>query len=283
LATLNLGLARSIWQTFSVPTVYFDKNKLFGGTVMSKLVLIAVLMLTSSPCYAAAVAIWTAPWTYTPTSSITPPDVAPAFADAGNGAAGAAGELLSGTPAVSKAKAGAMNSSVIQVAPSAKARVDFTRPFTLSGSPGGWDVWLTVLTTGTFTNEGTGASAQLERYAQIFQTSPILSSTFASTGMIVQGGPANCCAPITTLHDTVPDGNYETMGYLLTTASGPVSTTFGSASANFFDTMTVITYATPMGVPENSTWAMMAIGFAGLGLLSSLARVSGAGLEKKAK
>jgi hypothetical protein len=250
---------------------------------MGKLVFITVLMLTGSPCNAAAIAIWTAPWTYTPAASITPPNIAPAFADASNGAAGAAGELLSGTPAVSKAKAGAMNSSVIQIAPSAKARVDFTRPFTLSGSPGGWDVWLTVLTNGTFTNEGTGASAELERYAAIWQTAPILSSTFASTGMIVQGGPANCCAPITTLHDMVPNGTYETMGYLLTTASGPISTTFGSASANFFDTMTVITYATPIGVPENSTWAMMAIGFAGLGLVSSLARTSGYGRDRTTK
>jgi hypothetical protein len=38
-----------------------------------------------------------------------------------------------------------------------------------------------------------------------------------------------------------------------------------------------------MGVPENSTWAMLAIGFAGLGLLSSLARVSGTGLNGTTK
>jgi hypothetical protein len=252
---------------------------------MGKFVFVAVLMLTGSPCYAAAIAIWTAPWTYTPTASTLPFGLTTAdlFADAGNGAAGAAGELLSGTTAVSKAKAGAMNSGVFVAGTSAKARVDFTRPFTLSGSPGGWDIWLTVLTTGKFTNVGTGASAELERYAAIWQTTPILASTFANTGMIVQGGPGDCCAPITTLHDEVPDGNYKTEGFLLTTASGPHSPNLATASANFFDTMTVITYAMPIGVPENSTWVMMAIGFAGLGLLSSRARVTRAGLGRKTK
>jgi hypothetical protein len=228
------------------------QNNLFGGTAMGKFVFLAVLMLTGSPCCAKAIAMWTAPWTYTPTASTLPFGLTTAdlFADAGNGAAGAAGELLSGTPAVSKAKAGAMNSGVFVAGTSAKARVDFTRPFTLSGSPGGWDIWLTVLTSGTFTNVGTGASAQLERYAAIFQTSPIMSGTFASTGMIVQGGPTPCCAPITTLKDVVPDGTYETMGYLLITASGPHSATFGAASANFFDTMTVITLQRPWGFPR---------------------------------
>lgn len=266
-------------------------------------IVIAVAVIGGpGPVHASPIAEWSEPWQpFLLNEPIVGSGItkeafgASATADGQKNDLGAAGDPLPDTDAVAKAMSRAV-SNTFGTRSVAQAQVQFWRDFTLSGSPGGWDVTLSGTLVGSLgihkdftSSEMTMTEVNVKGYLAtggtiIIATEPTLAPPSANTLMTLFALPSetvrldlppgpplpepdhrmdqavNLVDSVTT---HVPDGSYTTLGFLY--VRGGIEANLGgpgSAESLFFDSFVVSTTAVP--VPEPTTGLLLCIGLAAL-------------------
>ncbi|HZL27511.1 MAG TPA: hypothetical protein VFC39_13380 [Acidobacteriaceae bacterium] len=213
-----------------------------------------MLVVPAPPAlHATPIAVWTQPWQVTLGALIASGD---AVLSRGFGAVGSANEPLPGTSAVANSLSNVF--AALGADSIANTGVNFSRTFTLSGSPDGWFVTLDSSLDGLMIAGGPDDSpaAHLIAFAVISGE----GSTFEpyNDNVTATVNAPNNIVPISqakTHAIILPDGTYTVIGEILTEATvngysmvGPITIgdPAGRASSNFADSFTVTTNATPL-------------------------------------
>jgi hypothetical protein len=176
---------------------------------------------------------------------------------------GVIGQPLPGTSAVAQSSS-SVTSSVFSDSV-AQTGLTFTRFFSLEGSPGGWNVTLSSLLTGTLSADGAAYSpfANVMALVDVVGVAALVEPYGVSASATATADPVTVGVSIPqSLSTNLPDGLYEVSGELLTTAQvkegGLLSG--GSASSDFFNTFVASVDATPNAVPEPATFGTITLG-----------------------
>ncbi len=228
------------------------------------------LLPAAQPGRAAAIAAWVTPWSVTLDGKIEAGNASDrrSFGGGADGTitnVGGFGEFLPGTGALASSES--LVSTAYFSDSNAQTDVTFTRDFTLSGSPTGWNVTLNSMLAGMLSAAGASYNpkAIVTAYALIVGQPAFLEPY----GFSIDTACTTCPDPNSQTISVpqsktrlLPDGTYEVKGLLLTSAQIDEGIFAGSAASKFFDTFTVSVTATPADAPEPGTLASLALGAA---------------------